>query len=443
MELSGGVFLEQRITISMNQIQSLEILAMDSIELNEFLQNEYMDNPLLEYEKKYDELPGREMLTYQKQYGDLIQEDDNLIKDIPDIQRQGIEDYIMEQLDLHKYSNMEMSIIKYLIAMLDDTGYFTADLDSIAQLLKVDLKLLKRLISELRLLEPYGIFSRDLKHCLLRQLEAKGMKGGIPWKIVSSHLNDFMDGKIGNISRKMKLPTSNVRKAIEQISKLYPRPMISFLNNDLTYIRPDILLSWNKNEPEIFLNDNYIENYSISDYYLTMMKQTEDEDLLKYFRTKYERIKMIFNGIEQRRNTIRDIAREITGFQKEYLQCNAAMKPITMTELADRLGISVSTVSRAVKGKYIQTEKRLLSLRKLFSNKATADTNDSNNISSDEVKHIIMNIIDHENPKKPYSDSELAELLKDKKINVSRRVIAKYRNIMGIKSSFERKETAV
>lgn len=438
MDLQRDLFLDQRMTMSMNQIQALKILSMDSVELTEFLQQEYMDNPLLEYEAGHREMSGREPLTYEKQYSDFVMEEDRLVREIPDEKKEGIEDFIMEQLDLKKYGEYELSVIKYLIAMLDDNGYLVYDLKQLSETLQADPKFLKNLIRELQALEPYGIFSKDLRSCLLRQLEVKGLKNSFAWKIVNLHLEDLMHGKIGNISRAMKISTSDVRKAIEQISKLSPRPMLAFVNHDLHYINPDILLSWDKDFPKIVLNDAYIENYSISDYYLNMMRQTQDEELLDYFNSKYNRIKMILSGIEQRRKTILAIADEIAALQVDFLKNNGALKSVTMTEIADKLGLSTSTVSRAVKGKYIQTCKSVIPFRKLFTNRISADNNE-NRCSSDEVKEVILEIIRREDPHKPFSDSELLELVKEKEIHISRRVIAKYRTELGIKSSFKRK----
>lgn len=201
------------------------------------------------------------------------------------------------------------------------------------------------------------------------------------------------------------------------------------------YIVPDIILR--KDEKwEIILNDSWYGKYEISDYYQKMMDETKDEELKAYFLNKAQRARFILKNIEQRRKTLLDLVEKILERQKDYFEGTGSLTPMTMTEIAEQMGVHPSTVSRAVRGKYVQYPQKTVLLKSLFSQGISKE---SDQINATEIKERLRKLIKEENRQKPYSDQKLKELLEEQEISISRRAVAKYREEMGIKGSFDRK----
>uniref|UniRef100_UPI0040566D88 RNA polymerase factor sigma-54 n=1 Tax=Agathobacter sp. TaxID=2021311 RepID=UPI0040566D88 len=447
MELQFGIQLEQKQLLSQSQIQSLEILAMDGVELNQFLQNEYLENPLLDYSGGHSVGSGTEEInktyeqnvTYGRNYEEMIEEEDKRRKDIPVQDQDTVRNYLLYQLPRNQFNVAQWTLMEYMIDCLDDTGFFTTPLEEVSDKTGVPVEEVQRIWELLQELEPHGIFAPDLKHCLLRQLEVQGLRGEAVWYVAENHLQDVADGKISNISRKMKLSTVEVRRCIEQIARLNPRPMSEFAIGRSHYVVPDIIFKEEHGKWEAELNDDWVEDYHINDYYLRMMKESKDEELSEYFRIKLERVRFVMNSIAQRRQTMLSISEAVMRRQQAFLQGKAYLQPMTMTDVADEIGIHISTVSRAIKGKYIQYPGGTMVMKNLFSASVTTTAGDVA-VGTMQIKEMIRNLIDGEDKRKPYSDQAIVNYLKEKKIDISRRAVAKYREEMGIKGSFDRKE---
>lgn len=447
MELKFGVQLEQKQQLSQNQIQSLEILAMDGTELNRFLQNEYLENPLMdcsgshgmgsrteEINKTYEHT-----VTYGRNYEEIVEEDDKRRKDIPMPDQDSVKNYLLYQLPRGQFTDEQWSLMEFMVECLDDTGFFTVPVKEVSTRTGMPEEAVKSALSTLQELEPYGIFAPDLKHCLLRQLEIQGLKGTTVWRVADEHLENVANGKISTISRSLKLSTVDVRKCIEQIAKLNPRPMSEFASGHANYIVPDIIFREENGKWEVELNDDWVEDYHINDYYIRMMKESKDEELSEYFRIKLERVRFVMNSIAQRRQTMVAISEEVLRRQQAYLEGKAYLQPMTMTDVADAIGIHTSTVSRAIKGKYIQYPGGTVVMKNLFSASVTRSDGDVA-VGTMQIKEMIRELIDGEDKRKPYSDQALVKVLKEKNIEISRRAVAKYREELGIRGSFDRKE---
>ncbi len=187
----------------------------------------------------------------------------------------------------------------------------------------------------------------------------------------------------------------------------------------------------------IEINDNWCGDYQLNDYYLQMMAEVKEQELFEYFKKKLERAKFLIHAVEQRRKTIILITNAILEEQDEFFRYSGKLKPCTMTQMSEKLSVSTSTISRAVKDKYLQFPAGCILMKNLFS--ASVPVSGGSLINSDGVKELIRELVNEENKEKPYSDSKLAELLSEKGCRLSRRVIAKYREEMGISGSFERK----
>lgn len=437
--------LQQRQQMSQAQIQSLEILAMDSIELNQFLKTEYLENPLLDHnEEPYGDSIAEPLSAYygtQNSSGaagfSSVDDDDDHSRDFAAPKENLLRDYLLSQLDSRLYSRQEWGLFIYLIECLDDNGLFTMPAKEAAEKTGASESLVRQCLVTLQQLEPYGIFSADLKDCLLRQLDALDINTEILTLMIRCHLQDIADGKISNISRNLHIPTVEVRKNIELIARLNPRPLSGFHSGENSFIIPDIILKKESSDWSIQLNDSWIENYQVNDYYLKMMETSTDPDLITYFKSKLTRVQFILDSIEQRRKTVISITNVILDIQLDYFEHHASLVPMTMSDVAEKAGIHTSTVSRAVKGKYLQYPGGSIFMKNLFT--APVSSHEQGNITSALVKQYIKEYIAAENKKKPYSDQALAKLLENQDIKVSRRAVAKYREELGIKGSFDRR----
>lgn len=430
MNVGLSLSQEQKQKISATQIQSLKLLAMDNCELRQMMETEYLENPLLEYERRAS--------AASIQNGYVAQEQQR--REIP-TQEQSLEQFILNQLNMHKYSRKEWSVIKFLIGNLDSNGFFLADGADMAALTGMTQTQIHRLLGDLKKLEPCGIFAKDLRECLMLQLYAKGIPDPLVKVLVSDHLEALGAGDIRSVSKALALPTAQIRKALLQIAQLNPRPLNGLDTARTDYVIPDILLNW---DPETgsfqaSLNDDWFADYSISDYYLQMVHKTEDPQLREYFEKKYLRAKLLIEGIEQRRDTLLALGNYIGIQQAGFLMGRESKAGITMTEAAAALDMAVSTVSRAVKGKYVQYPKGCVPFKSLFETPAVRQQ-ELPVRGRDEIKEIMKDLIDNEDKTDPLSDNDLVDRLVEAGIPISRRTVAKYRDAMGIRGRFDRRQ---
>lgn len=449
MDIGYRNALEQKQLLSQMQIQSLNILSMDNVELNDFLQGEYMENPMLEYTGSKEEMSQIEFSQWYETYGGTkeqeyegYREEQKEQADVPIYDENFLEEYLLSQLNQLEFTKKQWEVIRFMIACLDDHGYFTTPLPEVARMNKTSVETVSYCMSRLRELEPVGIFSKDLMECLLWQLRVEKEQDETLIFMIEHHLSDIAQGKIGNISRAMKLSTHQVRQCIAKILKLNPRPIMGLSLGKTEYIVPDIIFVYKDKEWEISLNDHWIGDYKLSDYYMKMMKSAEDEQLYQYFRSKLERVRFLMNSIEQRRNTMLQISEAILEWQKEYFEGKSCLKPMTMSDIAEKIQLHTSTISRGIKGKYVQSPQGTMLIKSLFSASVSSKNVESKegDMTAVQIKQVLKELIDAEDKAKPYSDQKLVMLLNEKEITISRRTVAKYREEMGIKGTFERKQ---
>ena len=229
--------------------------------------------------------------------------------------------------DMKLYSHQEWNLFIYLIGCLDDSGFFTMPVKEVAEKNSVSVDFVKQCLYTLQQLEPYGIFSPGLQESLLHQLDALDINSEVLTQMILYHLNDMAEGKISNISRSLHIPTTEVRKNIEIITRLNPRPLSGFSSGTNSYIIPDIIFEKEADNWTIRLNDSWVGNYSLNDYYLKMMNSSSDTELISYFKEKLRRVQFILNSIEQRRQTILSIAEIILDIQRDFFENNAPLYP--------------------------------------------------------------------------------------------------------------------
>ncbi len=438
--LDNELLQEQRQVLTVRQLQSLEILAFTNQELNAFLTNEYLENPMLEdpQNREEEDLKDLEQLyekgvTYREQYTRWGEEEDNRREDIRAAAPDELEEFLLGQLDARAYTPTEWELMGYLVKCLDEKGFFSYETEEIARAAGVPKDVVCRCLGVLRKLEPVGIFAKDISECLIRQLERDGCRDELLYRIVREYMEDLLQGHISVISRSLKLSTAKVKEYISRISRLNPRPVMSVAERGVAYVVPDILAEWEKGAWEVRLNDNWTGECRYNQYYIRMMEEAKDRELLQYFQEKLERARFVTDCVEQRRKTLLSVARIILEYQQEYFLGKGPLKPMSMELIAQMAGIHVSTVSRAVKDKYLQYRKTYL-LRDLF----TAAVAAREEVSVLSVKKEIERMIGQEDKRYPLSDARIAELMKEKGVEISRRTVAKYRGQLGILESRQR-----
>lgn len=441
LDIKADVSLQLKQTLSQAQLQSLNILGMSMIELQEFLQNEEIENPMVEYS-----VSGRESelsVTYREYdtfyNGSSRDEDEEPDLYEPKAEMPTIEDLVTTQLSWGKMSEKERAIVDFCIHSLDQSGYLVIPAEEIAKQLEMEPEFTERTVSMLKTLEPVGIFASGLEECLLLQIEGMDEEENLR-QIICSHLSDVAEGKISSISRALKLSSAEVRKLIQVIKGLNPRPLNGYGEEQVQFIIPDIILRYQDGQWSVSLNDKWSGTFQINEFYVHMMETAQDEELKQYFEEKLKRARFIVNAIEQRRKTMEGITEGILKRQAGYLLGQSHLKPMTLEEIADERGIHKSTVSRAIRDKYLLAPAGCFAIRSLFTTGISSGDGDGGEVSRNAVKDRLKALVDGENKQKPYSDDQLAKLLKDEGMSISRRTVAKYRTEMGILGTFQRRE---
>lgn len=444
MKLNNGLSIEQRQQLSQNQVQSLQILACTNEELQDLLENEYTENPMLEHTgPERDDFFANLDTIYEKNAphpasGISWDEDDQRRNDIPCRPTDELRHDLLAQLPRSRYSTQEWRLFSLLIDCLDDSGFFPWESSEIARLSGCPEEMVEHCLARLRKLEPAGIFSRNLSECLLYQLEQQGEQDAVLLTMVRDHLPDLLKGQIGNVSRALNLSTAAVRKYLLQIGKLNPRPLCGSEQQNTEYLVPDILLTRKNGEWSIALNDRWMGSYQLNQYYIHMMEQSHDKELTVYFKSHLERARFLLRCVEQRRTTVLNITREILKRQQNFFESRAPLQPMTMQELADALHIHPSTVSRSVRGKYLQYPGGSILMKELFQS-CVPEQENSARISAGQVHAALSELITKEDKSRPLSDLELSRLLEQQGTRVSRRTVAKYRGELGIPNSDQRR----
>ncbi len=467
MRLGYDLTIEQvqKLTMTPELIQAIQILQYNSQELEEFVCKELMENPLLEQAKPeeepreeqtrdddrddidFEELrekmldAGYDDVSYS-QWKEKPAEDQPMTFDQYTSKEETLSDHLMMQLGLSKLNDMDMKIGRFLIDALDDNGYLTMELPQISYVFGTDVGEVEKVLKVIQGFDPVGIGARDLKECLLIQLdnvEDDFPKDSIRF-IICNYLKELGDNHIQEISRNTGLSAKQVQAVADFIRTLDPKPGRAFSTGEqLKYVIPDIIVEEMDGGYELVTNDEAEPHLMVSQYYLDMARDNrEDEEVQKYLTDKYKSALWLIKSIDQRKQTIYNVARAVMERQKEFLKKGEKyLTPMTLKQIADEVGVHESTVSRSINGKYIETPRGVYELRYFFS--SGVGNKEGSGVSSNSIKKMIREIISEEDPKSPMSDQEIMDILNRRDIEISRRTVAKYRESMNIPSSSRRR----
>jgi RNA polymerase sigma-54 factor len=438
MDLKAGLWQQQTLKLAMTQelTQAIALLQYSAQELSAFLENKALENPLLQVENNHIQ-PINPLIDRNRRKHTKTTEND-WIEQIA-AKSSSKEDQLLNQLNLRKYSSMQLRIIKHLIENLDVNGYLTAEPEEIADLLGVQLELVEESIIVIQTLEPAGIGARNLQECLLIQLERENLKDDLALTVLTHYFIPFAEKKWKQIAKELQIPLQKIQEIFDMIQQLNPRPGARLEQESASYIIPDAIVERFGDGFSVRLCDDILPKISFNDHYYQKMTTTMDSHVSRFLQEKVQDYQWIMKSIEQRKETLTRVVSKIVEKQTSFFENGKEyLVPMTMKEVAGELEIHESTVSRAVKEKYVQTPIGTFPLKSFFT--STIQTVSNESTSSSQVKNEIASMINSEDKQRPLSDQEIVEKLKSGQgIVVSRRTVAKYRDQLGIASSSKRK----
>ena len=417
----------QKLTLTPTIIQALEILQLNSQELEEYVKEQVLKNPMLEWNKsrpERDYSSGNEKASLE-QYT---------------FKEETFEDYILEQINISKMEEIEKKVAFYMLESLDENGYLAVSIGEISKALGIDIIIVEKVLSKVQEFEPVGVFARDLRECIKLQLEERNIFRGPIKDVIENHFDDLLNNRLRKISKETNLDVEKIQAIIDLVKQMNPKPSMGFASNEQTkYILPDLYLENDDKEYIISTNEDTIPNLKLNDYYLELRNdKNTDKEVGKYLNEKYNSAMWLIKSISHRKETIYKVAKSVISHQSEFFDKGTKyLKPMTLKEIAADIGVHESTISRAVNGKYIQTPMGIFEMKYFFSSGVEGVSGEK--YSSNAVKMLIAEMIGNENPEKPVSDQKISEELLNQGINISRRTVAKYRESIGIMSSSKRR----
>jgi len=421
--------LSQKQTLSQKQIESLNILSMDMQELEEFLTEEQDANPVLNFVARDAPRTAGCSLGY----------DDDRLQTIPALRAETAADILLPQLNLNRYTQDEANVLRLIADFTDDDGFLTAPPEELSALYHIPQNFFQKCLNVMQGLDPAGVCSRTLEECLLRQLGYEKDKTLVA--MIRYHLADIAKGKFQHIAKALKIENSRVHDHIQTIRALNPRPLNGLLGEKAGNIVPDIILTYEHDSWNVELNDSWIGRFEICGRYASLAAKTADAELREYLQAKILRIHYLSEAIERRRSTLTRIGICIAARQSKFLLYGEPLVTYSMTDIANELGLHLSTVSRAIKGKYLQYPRGVREIRTMFVQgfSYVGVFGEELGTNREEAKKSLKKLLAEENKDKPYSDNQLAALLKKQGIGLSRRTVTKYREELGVGGMYNRR----
>lgn len=452
-----------RQSLEMLQVPILELRAMiqQEIEQNPTIEDVPADAPSVELEPGSGEPEDKKELDFEKEFEVLARLDDEwrdyffqnlqgpsynqeaaekrqfLLDSLP--QKESLQEHLMAQLVFTGLSENDHQIAEMLIGSINDDGYLTVGIEDLAESTGAEVGHLEDLLAVIQDLHPTGVGARNLRECLLLQLERLDKSEGLAADIVRDHLDKLGARKFPDIARVLKVSVDDVQKAAKFIATLDPKPGSVYSTDVATYVLPEIVVQKVDGKYVVIMNDDQLPHVRISPYYRKLMKDAATKPEVKnYVQERIRSGAFLIKSIHQRQKTIHRIASEIVERQQDFLEQGISLlKPLTMAEVADTVGVHETTVSRAVSGKYMRTPRGVFELKYFFT--PGIRTSDGSQVSNKTVRDVIANLVAHEDASKPLSDQEIMNILKERGIKIARRTIAKYRLVLRIPPSHMRK----
>ena len=454
--------MRQEQTMTHHQIQALEMLTAPVLELNQIINTELEKNPLLEVEATEHESIEIEDFN-NTEVSEISDNDDQIIEKILHLERSSLstpnrhtgpskeqeeerrhfmdslttektmQEFLSEQLLFLELEEDMIECCETIISGLDDNGYLTSHPADLSMATGEPIEQLNAAITIIHTLEPAGIGARNLQERLLIQLERKHEDESITYKAITKCFDDLSHNRLPKVTKALGITMTEVHQILAHIQTLQPYICTETKIKPSEYIQEEVIISENEfGEISAKVLDNLMPSLKVNNYYKSLLEDpSTQKEVRDYVKNKINGVMFIINSLMQRQSTIEKIATRIAKEQQNFFRHGTDhLRPLTMAQVADDAGVHETTVSRAVAGKYLRCKFGILPLRFFFS--TGYESSDGKNISNMVVKKAIKELIDQENPKKAYSDNQLADILKEKGLQVARRTVAKYRENLGI-----------
>ncbi len=463
MEMKHGLRMQQKPTLIMTQRlqQALKLLQMPTLELQQALKMELERNPLLEEVDEVDEV--EEMEEVKKEAGEdaepveTVEPDKNQEvdwnelwpdqfegpsaprTDDPDaefyervpVTRESLGDHLIEQLRLLSLEEDDLALGEYLIGSIDENGYLQTTVEEVAETFGIAPDKVEDTLAEIQKFEPAGVGARNLQECLWIQLVQRKQEGTLAGRIVQEQFDNLLARRFGEIARNLKCTVEDVQAAGDLISTLDPRPGQEIAAEETKYVVPDLIVERVGEDFVVSLNDRNVPRLRISAAYQQMLrnKTAGQDETRKFISDKLNSAKWLIQTIEQRRKTMIKVMRRIVEEQKEFFERGVeGLRPLTLQQIANQIGMHESTVSRVTTNKYVQTPRGVFELKYFFSSGLATEEGDD--VSAKVAKDKILTLINNEDKREPLSDQRVAEILHEQGLRIARRTVAKYREAL-------------
>ena len=471
MKLSNTQLLLQQQKLSPQQIQMIKLLELPTVMLSQRIKEEIEENIVLEESEPAESDEEPQQISVEE----YLREDDtpsyksrlnHYSKDDQprNVQISGgrsLQESLVEQLGFKNLSEREMQLAIFLIGSVDGDGYLRRDLESLSDDIAFSLGIeasveeLEHLLSVIQHLEPVGIGARNLRESLLLQLEAQGVETPerrVAYTILNHHFEEFVKKHYEKLIARLGISEDEFRAAVQEIQHLSPKPGNLFSEGSdeaAPYIIPDFLLDYHDGQFDLSLNSYNIPELRINRHYADIIRNMasakgspsdSDKEAVQFIKNKIDSAKWFMSAIKQRHDTLMRTMQTILDYQRDYFRDGdrSKLRPMILKDIADRTGLDVSTISRVVNSKYVQTQFGIILLKSLFSE--AMQTKSGEEVSSYEVKNILQECVAAENKRKPLTDEQLMDILNARGYCIARRTVAKYREMLDIPVARLRKQ---
>ena len=441
------------LNLSPQQIQFMNLLQIPLISLEKRIEDELESNPALEEtnkekEKNEDTESGWESTSNhnpsrEEKYNTVARE-----------RELSLQEFLLQQLPMQSLDDDESELAQFIIGCLDDNGFLSRSLLSISDdlLFKLNLNIseteLTPILKIVQNLDPTGVGARDLKECLLLQLENKTQTESIKLaqSVLQNQYTAFANKNYEKLLKEFDIDENQIRQVYKEVEQLNPKPGSSFTNTQEVnaYITADFLLEDDNDELNVILNNSRSKSLRSSQYYKKMLENLQqekgDKEAIQFLKEKIEGAEWFANALIQREQTLLKTMNCIVSIQEEFFKTGDAklLKPMKLLDISEKIDLDISTISRVTNSKYIETPYGTFLLKEFFSDAYSKD--DGTVISNKVIKSHLEDILENENKKKPYSDEELSEKLDELGFHIARRTVAKYRDQLGVAVARLRRE---
>jgi RNA polymerase sigma-54 factor len=476
MEARLSLRQSQRVVMTPLLQQAIQLLQLSTLELQEVVQKELLENPLLEEvpaetpegpeaaapgpapaaspvepppleppavdrERTTDDLPfdlASVMFDDQEERSLVAQEDrdelpfENMVRSAS-----SLTDYLEEQLRLATDDPLVRRIGTEIIGNLDEDGYLRAELGEIAERCQTTVEEVEKVLALVQGFDPPGVAARSIQECLLIQLRSDPNPDPVSVEIVEQHFDDLSRRRYPDIARALRLPLDRIMESVEEIMGLEPKPGRRFGPADSRYIVPDVIVHKMGNDYVVTLNEDGIPRLRVNALYRSLLRNSGDE-ARQYVEQKLRSAVWLIKSVDQRQRTLRKVTQSIVKFQREFLDKGLPyLRPLSLRDVGEDIGMHESTISRVTTNKYVETPQGLFELKFFFHSGIASGSGEM--VSSVSVKKMIQDLLANEDPSKPLSDQEVAQILKSRGLIIARRTVAKYREELGILPSHQRR----